>query len=437
MNNEQIYKTMQEKRLYLTSVLGTILDSSVTNIDYDEILHNLNNEKFFSNVRLLKGDEKIFGSIEINNKTYEIKISFIKVNNTQEYNENIDILAYMSNLTEKEVEQWKKSKFTVLVEMNFNEIPDESYFAQLKILDCINPNYILLFDENSQKVFSAKWVKMLLEDNIFPLNTSLFTIHSSYDEKLNHYWFHTHGLNRCGCIELEMLQLTAELGANYEILNRIGAIFIEEGTYPKDKEILAGYSNNIYLTYTWKPWEEAIKLYRNKKNTSKFLQNFIDKKDTFLGDLKDRDESHSMPSGVLFTLNNDKIDKPSAYTLLLKNNLVYFYTDRETKKLLEMSKVRIKYLKEIFEKDGNIHDYQIKVGLDAKDENGDFKEYLWITLKEINGEEIKATLKNEPYYIKNMKQGETYTINKDDIADWRIYTKEEIYNPDNIYKYYI
>ncbi|MDE6182124.1 MAG: DUF4026 domain-containing protein, partial [Eubacteriales bacterium] len=341
MDNNEIYSILETERLYLTSSLGTILDGSITSIDYDEILHNLNNEKAFSNVRLLKGDEKILGSIEMNGKTYEVKISYIKVNNTPEYDENIDILAYMSNLSEKETKQWKKSKFTVLLEMNYNEKPDVSYFAQLKILDCINPNYILLFDESSQKVFSAKWVKMLLEDNILPLNTNLFTIHSSYDEKLNHYWFHTHGLNRCGSIELEMLELTDTLDVNYEIINRIGAIFIEKGTYPRNTEISAGYSNNIYLTYTWKPWEEAIKIYRNKKNNSKFLQKFSkndDKYNEFLGDLKDRDESHSMPSGVLFALNNEKIDKPSAYTLLLKNNPVYFYTDRETEKLLEMSK---------------------------------------------------------------------------------------------------
>ncbi|MDE6182034.1 MAG: DUF2314 domain-containing protein, partial [Eubacteriales bacterium] len=72
-----------------------------------------------------------------------------------------------------------------------------------------------------------------------------------------------------------------------------------------------------------------------------------------------------------------------------------------------------------------------------KSEDGDLKEFLWFNLDEINKENIKATLKNEPYYSKNMKQGETYAINKDDIADWRIYTKEEVYTPDNIYKYYI
>lgn len=423
MNNSEIYYILEEDRLFLPSQLGTALNCSIQEIDYDKILENLNNESSFSNIRLLKSDKKIIGSIDYDGDTYDVKISYVE-QNIEENNDNIEFLAYTNKICEEEIEKWKKSKFLILLDMNFNNNVDKCYFTQLKILDCINPNYIVLLDISSQKVFSSKWVKMILNDNILPLNTSLFSIHSTYDEETNEIWFHTHGLNRCGCIELEMIGITEEAENNMELLTKIGAKFIEEGTIPRYEEINIGYSGNTYLTYTWKPWEEAVKMYGEKNNK-------------FLGCSDDRDESHSLPSGVLFAFKDGKVQKPNIYTFLLKNNPVFFYTNKETEKISIISKIRVKYLKEIFRKDKYKNNYLIKVAIKS-DGNYNFdKEHLWFCIKDIEEDNIKGTLINEPYDVSSMKEGETYLIKEEDITDWNIYTEKGVYTPDDIYKYYM
>ncbi len=426
MNMEEIYANFEEKKVFENSEIGIILEENITEVNFDKILENLKMEKEFSEIRLLKTNEKIIGSIKFKNLDYNIEIKILNEEQFEKDEENINFLAYMNRLTEDEIKKWKNSKFTIVLNMKFLNNADEDYFAQLKILDAINFDYVLIFDTNAQKVFSANWGKMLLQDNLLPLNSSLFSIHNSYDAENNEYWIHTHGLLRCGCIELEMIKIAQENLNSFEALNRIAIKFIEEGTYKRNTEILAGYFENTYLKYTWKPWEEALKIY------SKYGK----KRVNFLGCLEDRDKSHSVCSGALFAFENGKLQNPNFYSLILKNNVGFFYTNKEAEKMAKMAKIRFKYLKEIFKKDGDINKYLVKVGLQT-DGNLDFsKENLWFEITKV-GEEIKGILLNDTLDIANMQKGKEYTINEENFTDWNIFLENKsVLNPDNVYFYF-
>lgn len=430
--NYKTYEALEKRRIPVYSEIGIVLNPDVENISSSEILQKLDNSNLFKKVNLKQEGNEISGIVEfLEEDYYKIKISIIEQDNTPDELENIDVLSIVNNIEEKEREKWKKSKYTIVLELKFKEdVPaDTCYTKQLLILDIINPNYVVMFDMSAQKVISAKWVKMLLEDNLLPLNDYLFSVHTSYDSENNDLWLHTHGLNRCGSIELEMLGLTKESTENLNILTSIARKFIEEGTSSQNEPIKAGYSSNEYLNYVWRPWEESIKIYAKK--------GLFKKSQGFLGCLEDRDIYHSFPSGVLFAYKNNKIEKPIVNSLLLKNGLACFFTNRETEKIIATAKVRINHLFKIFEKHGEEFKYLVKVGIKHGDQ--DDREYLWFNIDCINSEsnKLRGTLLNSPYHVENMKQGETYTVNKEDISDWNIYTSDNTYfNADNIYRYY-
>ncbi len=47
---------------------------------------------------------------------------------------------------------------------------------------------------------------------------------------------------------------------------------------------------------------------------------------------------------------------------------------------------------------------------------------------------LKTRLINHPFYVKDMQEGETYPLTRDDITDWTIYFQDGSYTPDTIYK---
>lgn len=431
MENKELYNLIEEGTINIPSEMGIILKEGIEELSYEDVLERLQNSDLFGEVRLLKNNNEIIGTITYEDYKYDIKI-YIGGAITEEI--NIEGLSSMNGLSDAEWDNIRMSKINVLTVMRFNKNSAYSYLVQLKILNCISSEYVALIDSSSEKIISGEWMRITLEDNIEPLNMYLYTIHAVYSEENGEkkYWLHTHGLGRCGCIELEMIGISDEVDNHYQALNTVASRFVEEGVIRRRKPIQGGFASNIYLNYTWLPWEEALEMYKKKS--------LFKKKIDILGDKEDRDDYHRQPSGVLFAvLNDNKIDKVTRYNTLFHNNPIFFVTNRESEKMSISARQRLNYLREVFNEDVSEkkNGYLFKAGIltdDACDEYD--REHLWFELKEISDNILVGELINDAYRVSSMQNGEVYEIPIDKLTDWTIYSEKGKFVPDNIYKYF-
>lgn len=430
MENNELYNLIEDGQINTPSEMGIILREDIEDLSYEEILKRLQKSDLFEEVRLLKNDDEIVGSITYEDYKYDIKIY---IGGAISAEIDISSLSSMNGLSEDELCNINKSKVNILTVMRFSTNAAHSYLAQLKILNCISSDYVALIDSSSEKITSGEWMRLTLEDDIEPLNMYLYTIHAVYSEEngLKKYWFHTHGLSRCGCIELEMLEISDESSNHYQALNTLASRFVEEGMIKRKHSIQVGYASNIYLNYTWIPWEEALKEYTKKS--------FFKKKVDILGGLEDRDNYHRQPSGVLFAVLNNKIEKVTRYNTLFHNNPIFFITNRESEKMSLSAKKRLNYFKSAFEKEllEKVNGYTFKAGILTDDASDEYdKEHLWFELKEIKDEVLVGKLINDAYRVSTMTNGEIYEIPINMLTDWTIYSEKGTFVPDNIYKYF-
>ena len=100
----------------------------------------------------------------------------------------------------------------LLLETLFTETlhPLASYRHQLNFLNIIAPEMILALDESAAgKALTPEWVRFQLETpDLYPEVESLYVIHAVYDTENDPptmFWFHTHGLARCGLTEVDLV----------------------------------------------------------------------------------------------------------------------------------------------------------------------------------------------------------------------------------------
>lgn len=431
MDNNELYNLIEEGTVNIPSEMGIILREDVEELRYEDILERLQNSDLFGEVRLLKNDNEIIGSITYDDYKYDIKI-YIGGAITEET--DMEGLSSLNSLSDLEWENIRKSKVNILTIMRFSKDSAYSYLVQLKILNCISSKYVALIDSSSEKITSGEWMRLTLENNIEPLNTYLYTIHAVYSEENGEkkYWFHTHGLGRCGCVELEMLGISDEAENHHQALNTIASRFVEEGVIRRRTPVQGGYASNIYLNYTWLPWEEALEIYKKKS--------LFKKRVDIIGDIEDRDDYHRQPAGVVFAvLSDNKIDKVTRYNTLFHNNPIFFVTNRESEKMSISAKERLGYFRKVFEEDTieKKNGYLFKAGIITDDASDEYdREHLWFELNEMDDNLLVGKLINDAYRVSAMKNGEVYEIPIEKLTDWAIYSEKGKFIPDNIYKYF-
>ena len=115
----------------------------------------------------------------------------------------------------------------------------ESPLAMWNRMACLlvrcSPEVLCLFDQETEQWFAPDEIARYLLGSV-PMTHEgmLFRVHatatSERPEEADSIWLHTQGLHRCGCPELELLELPAKhLGVAHEMLEALGALFINHG----------------------------------------------------------------------------------------------------------------------------------------------------------------------------------------------------------------
>ena len=108
-----------------------------------------------------------------------------------------------------DAEAVQAAEFGLAVEMEFGTNPLISYHLQLKLIYALLPDLLAVLDDSSEKILSGRWAVLAAQSTVPPAPRYLFTAQAVSGED-DCVWLHTHGLNRCGRPELEVLNSDKE-----------------------------------------------------------------------------------------------------------------------------------------------------------------------------------------------------------------------------------
>lgn len=325
-----------------------------------------------------------------------------------------------------DMEKVASAKKGLVVEMTFKEDALASYHAQLKLITAMMPNVLAVMDISAEKILSGRWVSMAAWSKVAPSPRYLFTV-QAVSGKGKDVWLHSHGLNRCGLPELEILNSDKDTyEMHYNIVENTAKrlLDMDEVIAPKEHLYLAMVTNEIPLMVTLVHWSEAIENY--KRN--------------ILGGKRDRDEGHSGNTCCIFcytspdNLENKKYEPVMVYDKYLAANPIYMLTNEETARMKALALERLALMKKKIGEPETV--ILVKIGLEVDEEfkeEGNSKEHIWFELNEAKDGQVTATLTQEPYYVKDLHEGAVCTYPEEDITDWIVFANGERYSPDDAY----
>jgi Uncharacterized protein conserved in bacteria (DUF2314). len=442
MNNSEKYELLTEGEIFQPSMMGVVPVATGGNFSKKEIESKLRSCKDFELISFEEeaseeGTESYVTTITYRQEEYTVNIGTGKVSDI-----HLDEYALGNMVEEDDINIAMSQPYFIEVSLFFSGKPLDSFHFQLKLLNAIVPNASLVVDFASFRLLSGKWLKMTASSSIPPSPDYLYSLHAVYDEKngVTEYWFHTHGLLRCGIIELEILNVKSGPQQMYDLINNVVKKFLT-GPTKENEKFTTGY-DGLNINLAWIKWEEAV----------------TDFPDTILGGSKDRGEDggvHKEPSGVLFAVEDGNLISPEIYVTTLANNPIYYISNEETQRMSELAKERFHYYITLYKKhtsvgrrgfldklfnrkvnDENKWQFLVKLGLEVDEaETPADKEHLWFEVQELNEKEIKGTLLNQPYWIASLNEGDTKIYPVSVLTDWIIYDETgKQYTPDSVYQ---
>lgn len=332
--------------------------------------------------------------------------------------------------TEENYKTIMEAKIGLTTAMLFGNSSIDSYHLQLKVLYIIVPNMVGIVDFCTERILSSEWTRITAESKIPPSYDYIYCIQAINDEEGN-VWLHSHGLNRCGSIEVEVLQSTTDTYNNhYYILQTIAKRSISEGGFVDEEEAfwIGEMSNGESLVGTWISWQEAVNSYKNKD---------------ILGGTQDRLQGHKDNTGIVYLYLSEKDSEKKKYTHVsavddyISDNLLMMFSNEETMHMSNLAKDRIGYfIKAINNQEEEVHGI-MKMGLlvddEYQNEEKDNKEHIWFEVIEINESKARGILTQEPYYIKSIKAEDEMELDLNDVTDWILYTQDNQITPDSVY----
>lgn len=325
-----------------------------------------------------------------------------------------------------DIESLQRAETGLAVEMIYGEDPLSAYHAQLRIIHALLPDKLAIFDDSSEKILSGQWAALAASSKIPPAPRYIYTVQAVSGED-DIVWLHTHGLNRCGLPELEILDSSKDVyQSHYSVIETMAnrMLEFEEPLEPMEPLFLAHMTKEISLISTLVPWNQAVEHYDEH----------------MLGGKTDRMESHNGNTSAIFVyptyedFQEGQYAPLSIYDEYLQDNPLYMVTTKETERMKALAAERIEYMKQTLGCEDN--HILVKLGLEVDDEHkteDNFREHIWFELLDIKENVLTAKLTQEPYYIASLHEGYTGDYGLDEITDWMIYTPERRITPDDVY----
>lgn len=447
MDNAEKYKLLAEGEKGLPSNMGIIPRNNNFKFTQAHIEQHLRVNKNFKLVSFseIEQEDKDFAEaiyeaeIEYLDETFNVELCVFKSDGL-----NLQEFGFANQVDDESLQIAMQQSYYLGTSMYFGEDALSSFHLQLKVMDAVVPSASLVIDFMSYRLLSAQWLSMTAKSPTPPSPDYLYTLHCVYDEEgkdgARRYWFHTHGLHRCGSVELEMLNIEQGAEEMHTMINMVVKKFLTDPTQEKERFTI-GY-DGMGINLCWLKWEEAVN----------------DFPKDILGSLKDREGDsnvHTDPSGILFAVEDGNMVSPEIYASTLAKNPIYYITTAETERMSDLAKERFGMFKQVFDQeapkpekksflknlfgskkeDAAQWSFLVKLGLTVDSpETGSEKEHLWFEVLSTNGDKVEGKLLNQPYWIAGLNEGNINTYPKDLLTDWIIYSPDNTYTPDTIYQ---
>jgi uncharacterized protein YegJ (DUF2314 family) len=328
-------------------------------------------------------------------------------------------------ISDEERSTVERSKWSVSAEMQFGDEPLADYHRQLRVLAAAAPDAPVVVDLASTAVRPGTWVRDVASSSVPPSPLSLFEIHAVGPQGSGNGWLHTHGLLRCGLVELEMVDVPGEAAETLgELMNTVASAFLDLGLADAGETFSVGAG----LDMVWLPWEEGIK----------------HAPAGMWSEQADREQGHSLPSGILFRppsgLLRKRYGSPVDYQPMVEENPIVWISDAETERMTALSRERFgrfAALQARFGADEENWMFLVKLGLsvDAQHQprgEAEAFEHLWFQVHTIAGDQMDATLINQPYSIARLNEGQRGRHDLAPMSDWTIMCEEGRFGPDTV-----
>ncbi len=325
-------------------------------------------------------------------------------------------------ISDTEIETANRSTWSLCLSTTLSDRPLTDYHRQIRVLSVIAPELVLAMDVAACRPHSAAWIREVAQSRTPPPPNSLFSIHAVCPDEGSPggVWMHTHGLLRCGSIELEMLEIPEDDAPNMcLLLNAVAPLLIESGIPAQNDPFPIGDG----ISLLWLPWERGIKQVRRLT----------------LGGKPDRDDAHQHPSGVLFApgrgLLGKKLRSPASYSEMLSDNPLLYISNMETRRMAQLATERLARFTLLAGQHADSEDWAflVKLGYHIDDHTEDTdREHLWFRVNGVQDNEIDATLINQPYGIARMQEGDRGTHSLDLLSDWTILCEHGQFTPDTV-----
>ena len=326
---------------------------------------------------------------------------------------------------QEEVRELETREIGLCVNMEFLGDPLAAYHLQLKLGDAACAGALAVFDVSAEKIVSGRWVSLAAASNVPPSPGYLFTVQAVSDGE-GEVWLHTHGLNRCGVTELEILGCTQEnYGEQCHVIEMMAERLLERDRplEPGEPFFLARLSEWNMLVTALLPWREAIRFYD----------------ESILGGIADREQGngHDGETSCIFVYASEEdckkgtLSQVSVFDEILAENPLYMLSTRETERMKALALERLQYLRESVGVEGR--QCLVKLGIPVEDGGITDKEHIWFALREMSDAMLVAELINEPYYIQDLKCGDVGSYPVYMITDWLIVLEGMSITPDTVY----
>lgn len=437
MNNSEKYNLLTESEVKMESCMAIIPRDSQTNaFSENYIRRSLSNHTGIKLEQLSQNEDTFNAKISYRDVSYSVDIYTLEIANL-----NLQSYGFANHIDDESFRLARLQKKCICVSLYFGADNLDSFLFQLKLLDALVPSASLVIDFVSYRLLSPHWLKMTAQSDTPPSPDYLYTLHCVFDEKEDgerRYWFHTHGLLRCGSVELEMINI----GKGYEQMQVLINTTVKKFLTSPSKEcerFTIGY-DGMGINLCWLRWEEAIKQFPT---------------DTLGGanDRKGKENVHTDPGGVIFAVEDGNMISPEIYASTLAVNPIYYISTEETNRMSALAKehynlflkaYKKKYIspgkrnifKKIFRKnnDEQYWAFLVKLGLTVDNaQSWDEREHLWFEVLSSSERWIKGKLLNQPYWITELNEGDVREFPIELLTDWVIYAPGTSYTPDTIY----
>lgn len=336
------------------------------------------------------------------------------------------LLDYVHWRTIEQREQARRCKWMVGLEGSLSlREPAGDYQGQLRLCEAISREWSpVVFDASALLYRSIDDVRQLTDSTTAPRKSCLYSIHKvrSTTDRSNvpSFWVHTHGLERTGVPDIEIMNVPHNLlGSACELIDAVADLWIEFSTPDPEMPFAIGNS----LDVAWRPWQ-AVAME-------------IDPYAAGGREYRLPEQGHGGFRAVLVepNINDRRISGWRAPVDLLSRisraETTLYKTVHESRRMASLAKERWSIFGMLFASQ-HPADWRFAVKLSfPMDDDPRHGEHLWFDVAAIKPGQVMGRLVSVPSHLSRQSIPQAGWRDLKKLSDWRIITGQGVYDPEN------